>query len=427
MALDWRRAARRRRPRGCSWPTCPTTWPRPLVLDVLDDVPAVERMLVMVQKEAGERLAAGPGDEAYGIPSVKVAYHGHAEVVGTVPPERVPPEAPGRVGARRRSPATPAARPSTPTPSGSSPSSGPASASAARCCAARSPASSTPRRSIAAAGVDPQARAEDLALAQWAAAGPPVAAKLLGWLRGRDGAGAGEGDALVAGHRGAGRRLPPDRRRDGHGRPRRRARHRRRRRRAGGHRRRRARPAGARRRHQPRPPGARARRADRRRPPDQAHPRRRRARRRLGRRRRRPALGGLRRRSTAPPRSAPTCRSASSAAGPGSPASASASTRCRTSSAPSRCSPRRFGCSTPAVYRAWDDLGGPTAEGPNDLEPAALAVEPRLAEWRDRLGDATGATPVLAGSGSTWFVDGAFPDVAGAVVVRAVPAGWGQA
>lgn len=74
-----------------------------------------------------------------------------------------------------------------------------------------------------------------------------------------------------------------------------------------------------------------------------------------------------------------------------------------------------FGCSTPAVYRAWDDLGGPTAEGPNDLEPAALAVEPRLAEHRDRLGDATGVTPVLAGSGSTWFVAGAFPD-AGTVV-----------
>ncbi|MGH9152112.1 MAG: 4-(cytidine 5'-diphospho)-2-C-methyl-D-erythritol kinase, partial [Acidimicrobiales bacterium] len=75
--------------------------------------------------------------------------------------------------------------------------------------------------------------------------------------------------------------------------------------------------------------------------------------------------------------------------------------------------------STPAVYRAWDLLGGPTAEGPNDLEPAALRVEPRLAAWRDALGEATGQVPVLAGSGGTWFVEGAFPDVAGAVVVRA--------
>jgi 4-diphosphocytidyl-2-C-methyl-D-erythritol kinase len=74
--------------------------------------------------------------------------------------------------------------------------------------------------------------------------------------------------------------------------------------------------------------------------------------------------------------------------------------------------------STPAVYRAWDDLGGPTVDGPNDLVPAALAVEPRLAEWRDRLGSATGVEPALAGSGGTWFVEGAFPDVAGAVVAR---------
>jgi 4-diphosphocytidyl-2-C-methyl-D-erythritol kinase len=78
--------------------------------------------------------------------------------------------------------------------------------------------------------------------------------------------------------------------------------------------------------------------------------------------------------------------------------------------------------STPAVYRAWDALGGPTAEGPNDLEPAALVVEPGLAVWRDRLGDATGRTPVLAGSGGTWFVEGDFPDVAGAVVARTAPA-----
>ncbi len=62
--------------------------------------------------------------------------------------------------------------------------------------------------------------------------------------------------------------------------------------------------------------------------------------------------------------------------------------------------------STPAVYRAWDDLGGPTAEGPNDLEPAAIAAVPELARWRDLIGDACGHAPVLAGSGATWFVPG---------------------
>lgn len=87
-----------------------------------------------------------------------------------------------------------------------------------------------------------------------------------------------------------------------------------------------------------------------------------------------------------------------------------------------------FGCPTPAVYAAWDRLGGPEGENGNDLEPAALAVEPRLAEWRDRLGDATGAVPRLAGSGSTWFVDGDHPTAAAlgpsVVVARTVPAGW---
>ena len=74
--------------------------------------------------------------------------------------------------------------------------------------------------------------------------------------------------------------------------------------------------------------------------------------------------------------------------------------------------------STAAVYRMWDDLGGPSGDGQNDLERAALVVEPELGRWRDRLGDATGMTPVLAGSGSTWWVPGAFADVPGALVTR---------
>jgi len=83
--------------------------------------------------------------------------------------------------------------------------------------------------------------------------------------------------------------------------------------------------------------------------------------------------------------------------------------------------PEGLRCDTAAVYRAWDDLGGPTAEGPNDLEPAALRVEPRLAAFRDELGDATGEVPVLAGSGSTWFVPGSHPGP-GRIVARTVPA-----
>jgi 4-diphosphocytidyl-2-C-methyl-D-erythritol kinase len=66
-------------------------------------------------------------------------------------------------------------------------------------------------------------------------------------------------------------------------------------------------------------------------------------------------------------------------------------------------------CSTPQVYAAWDRLGGPTGEHGNDLEPAALVVAPELAGWRDELARATVQQPRLAGSGSTWFVEGAFP------------------
>ena len=64
-------------------------------------------------------------------------------------------------------------------------------------------------------------------------------------------------------------------------------------------------------------------------------------------------------------------------------------------------------------------------------------VEPRLAGWRDALGDVAGAEPTLAGSGSTWFVEVA-PDGSSedpfwltlgderARLIRAhtVPAGW---
>ena len=56
-----------------------------LVVDVLEKVPAVGRMLVMVQREVGERLAAGPGSAAYGAVSVRVAYWAMARVVGRVP------------------------------------------------------------------------------------------------------------------------------------------------------------------------------------------------------------------------------------------------------------------------------------------------------------------------------------------------------
>jgi 4-diphosphocytidyl-2-C-methyl-D-erythritol kinase len=62
---------------------------------------------------------------------------------------------------------------------------------------------------------------------------------------------------------------------------------------------------------------------------------------------------------------------------------------------------------TPAVFRAWDELGGPIDEvTDNDLTAAAIHVVPELARWRDRITEATGQPARLAGSGATWFVEG---------------------
>jgi 4-diphosphocytidyl-2-C-methyl-D-erythritol kinase len=91
-----------------------------------------------------------------------------------------------------------------------------------------------------------------------------------------------------------------------------------------------------------------------------------------------------------------------------------------------------FGVDTARVYRAWDE--DPRHDEPNALTAAALVVEPRLAAWRDALGEWAGRTPVLAGSGSTWFVESDAQTGSGDLRVgaesgrlvraRTVPAGW---
>ena len=57
----------------------------PLVIDLLDTVPQIKRMLVMVQREVGERMIATARAGAYGALSVKVAYWATARIVGYVP------------------------------------------------------------------------------------------------------------------------------------------------------------------------------------------------------------------------------------------------------------------------------------------------------------------------------------------------------
>ena len=85
--LDWE-ALTAAAPRWVLVANLPYNIATPLVCDLLDGVPAIDRMLVMVQREAGERLAAGAGDDAYGIPSVKVAYWGTARAGRSGQPAR---------------------------------------------------------------------------------------------------------------------------------------------------------------------------------------------------------------------------------------------------------------------------------------------------------------------------------------------------
>jgi 16S rRNA (adenine1518-N6/adenine1519-N6)-dimethyltransferase len=55
------------------------------VLNFLETFPTLERVLVMVQLEVAERLAAPPGSKAYGVPSAKAAWYAAVRLAGTVP------------------------------------------------------------------------------------------------------------------------------------------------------------------------------------------------------------------------------------------------------------------------------------------------------------------------------------------------------
>jgi 16S rRNA (adenine1518-N6/adenine1519-N6)-dimethyltransferase len=57
----------------------------PLLLDLLEGLPAIDRFIVMVQLEVGERLVAPPADPSYGAVSVRVAYHADARLLRRVP------------------------------------------------------------------------------------------------------------------------------------------------------------------------------------------------------------------------------------------------------------------------------------------------------------------------------------------------------
>jgi 16S rRNA (adenine1518-N6/adenine1519-N6)-dimethyltransferase len=64
----------------------------PVVLDLLQDAPRVDPMVVMVQREVGERLIAFPGQEAFGAVSLRVAYRAKAKLLRRVRPSVFWPE-----------------------------------------------------------------------------------------------------------------------------------------------------------------------------------------------------------------------------------------------------------------------------------------------------------------------------------------------
>jgi 16S rRNA (adenine1518-N6/adenine1519-N6)-dimethyltransferase len=82
--LDWSLLAKR----STHWhvvANLPYNIATPLVADILDEVPVVDHLLVMVQREVADRFVAGVGHDAYGAVSVKIAYWANARIVGDVP------------------------------------------------------------------------------------------------------------------------------------------------------------------------------------------------------------------------------------------------------------------------------------------------------------------------------------------------------
>jgi len=142
----------------------------PLVVRVLEEVPALTRMLVMVQAEVADRLAAAPGSPAYGAVSVIVAWWASATVVGQVPATVFVPRpkvASALVAIERR-----------PSPRGDARFEAPpyarfkavarAGFGQRRKMLRRSLAGVVEPAAFGAAGVGPDARAEELGLDQWA-------------------------------------------------------------------------------------------------------------------------------------------------------------------------------------------------------------------------------------------------------------------
>jgi 16S rRNA (adenine1518-N6/adenine1519-N6)-dimethyltransferase len=138
----------------------------PIIMSVLEHAPAVQRLVVMVQKEVAERLVASPGGRTVGIPSMRVAWYAESELLGTVPPEVFVPRprvTSALVGMVRRDPPTTELGPDEVFPLVET-------AYRQRRKMLRSTLGRlVPAEAFERAGVAPTARPEELGVGQWAA------------------------------------------------------------------------------------------------------------------------------------------------------------------------------------------------------------------------------------------------------------------
>ena len=173
LRLDWAELLGAGRPDGRWWPTCPTTWPRRWWCGCSRRRPQVRSLLVMVQREVGERMAAvrrRPGLRR-GVGEGRLLGHGARWSAGCPPRSSCP----GRRWSRRSSassggPSRPC-RPPWSATSGCSRWCGPASRQR-RKMLRRSLAGVVEPAAFAAAGVAPEARAEELDVEAVGEAGP---------------------------------------------------------------------------------------------------------------------------------------------------------------------------------------------------------------------------------------------------------------
>ena len=138
-----------------------------VVVRVLEEAPAIDRLLVMVQREVGERWVAAPGDPAYGAVSVKIAYWASSAIVGRVPPSVfIPRPKVESVLVRLRRHPVPAVDP-TVVPYARFESVVRAGFAHRRKMLRRSLAGTVEPEAFEAAGVAPSARAEELGVVAW--------------------------------------------------------------------------------------------------------------------------------------------------------------------------------------------------------------------------------------------------------------------